>query len=404
MLFPSVRYVRYMIHCTVYKQLSIIPFARCSLSTFHFFVFIFIDDSPSIHWLEDSLHQHCHPYNPGLVYYLFSCPQLSPFTMHVLSDRAQVAESDSTDTLALPPSYSAALSEFSPNDIDKSKLTGTTNKAWGSVPRLDSDASTIFSAAETLLNPPRARSVLARGLQVPTRHHSVTSSYPYPEILHQAGISRDAWSAFTREVRKHASLSGSQWAFTIGGTSTFAIFGSIFMGAFVLIPAAIYGQRMRSQQERLNFILADTSGALAQCVSHWNRSFFRARGLAVRVDIPGRSRDMEHMDLASSKLYKNQHRADDRMYSAWHDGTKEQAKEGRARVRASLKARIVIIPLDHRHRPILTRPRPRSAFPGLDGAQDDEMMELEAEVAHDDTSEMGPLLRKRDPYPDEPKP
>ncbi|MCJ1463074.1 hypothetical protein MMC07_001679 [Pseudocyphellaria aurata] len=323
--------------------------------------------------------------------------------MNIPSNRAQVAECDSTDSLAPPPSYSLHPSAFSPNDIDKLKPTGTTNQVWASVPQVDSDASAIFSAAaETLLNLPRADAALTRGLQVPTRHHSVASSYPYPEILQQAGVSRDAWSAFTREVRKHASLSGSQWAVTIGGASTFAIVGSLFMGAFVLIPATIYGQQMRSSRERLNFILADTSGALAQCISHWNRSFFRAKGLAVRVDIPGRSHDMEHMDLATSKLYKNHQRIDDRN-SGWHD-TKGQVKEGRARIRAALKARIVIMPLDYRHRPVLTVPRLRLAFPGLDGAQDDEMTELEAEVAHDELSEIGPLLRKRDPYPDEPKP
>lgn len=313
-----------------------------------------------------------------------------------------MAEHGSTTTLGPPPSYSANASEVYLNDR-KTKPTKTTNTASASAPRFDTDASTVFSTAEPLVNRLPAKRVLIRGLQVPTRHRSLTSGYPYPEVLLRAGVTPAEWSVFAREVRKHASLSKSQWAVTLAGAGSFAIIGSVVMGGFAVIPATIYGTKMRRIKERLNFAVADNSGALAQCVARWNKSYFRRRGLAVRVDIPGRSRDLEHMDLSSSKLYQYQQMNGDRHPLSSFDRT-SQLKESRARMKASMKARIVIIPLDHRHKPILGAPRIRSAFPGLDGAQDDESTGLETEGANDDVSVAERLLPKRDAYPDEPKP
>lgn len=324
--------------------------------------------------------------------------------MHVAGYETQIVGNESTATLAPPPNYYTNPSKYSFNDPHRAKLARTSNNAWASAPRVDTDANTVFSAAETLLNPPPAKSVLTRGLQVPTRSNSLTSGYPFPEILQKAGVKRDEWSMFAREVRKHASLSKSQWAVTLAGSSSFALLGSVVMGGFAVIPATVMGYRMRSRREHLNFALADNSGALAQCVGRWNRLYFRAKGLAVRVDIPGHSRDMEHMDVSSSKLYKSQQLYGEAGYPAWHEDSKSRLKEGRARTRASRKARIVIIPLDHRHKPTLRSTWPRPAFPGLDGAADDEVSEVETGVANDDESAVGPLLPKRDPYPDEPKP
>lgn len=322
--------------------------------------------------------------------------------MYMSTNGVQMAEYGSTATLGPPPSYSANASELSLNDR-KTRSTKTTNKASASTSRFDTDASTIFSTAETLVNRLPAGRVLTRGLQVPTRHHSPTSGYPYPEVLFRARVTPGEWSVFTRDVRKHASLSKSQWAATLAGGCSFAILGSVVMGGFAVIPAAIYGTRMRKVRERLNFAVADSSGALAQCVARWNKLYFRDRGLAVRVDIPGRSRDMEQMDLSSSKLYKYQQMNGHTYHYSSYDKS-SQLKESHERMKASKRARIVIIPLDHRHKPILGAPRIRVAFPGLDGAQDDESTGLETEGAKDDVSVVERLLPKRDAYPDEPKP
>lgn len=324
--------------------------------------------------------------------------------MHVSSNEIRTAEDGNITHLVVPPSYhDTNASEFSLNNLHKTKLTKSTIKAWATASgaRRDPDASTIVSAAETLTNP--AKPVLSRGLQVPTRR-GLTSGYPFPEILEQAGVTYEEWSAFSKEVRKHASLSKSQWAVTLAGSSSLVVIGGVFMGVFAVIPATLYGNRVRSRGESLNFALADNSGALAQCVSRWNRSYFRARGLAVRVDIPGRSQDMEHMDLSSSKLYQSQQKFGDSTISRWRDERKDQLKDGRARMRASRKGRIVIIPLDSRHQLMLHTARVPSAFPGLDGAQDDEVADDQTEAANDDVSVVCPLLPKRDRYPDEPKP
>ncbi|MCJ1429880.1 hypothetical protein MMC29_007795 [Sticta canariensis] len=324
--------------------------------------------------------------------------------MSFSSNQARKAENGSTTTLALPPSYSADGSGFSLDEFYQTKPAKTTNKAWSSGPWIDPVASTVVPATEILTHSPPAKSVLTRGLQIPTRHNRLTSSYPFPEVLQQAGVTRDEWRAFTREVRKYASLSKSQWAGTLAGTFSITLLGFIFVGGFAIIPATIYGFRMCSKKEHLNFVFADHSGALAQCVSRWNQSYFRAKSLAVRVDIPERSTDLEHMDLSSSKLYKNQQKSGNTSYSPGVYDRKSELKETRARMRAFMKARIVIVPLDHCQNPILQTPRLLSAFPGMDEVKDDEVSEVETEVANDDVSVTGPLLPKKDAYPDEPKP
>lgn len=324
--------------------------------------------------------------------------------MHVLSNQARKAKNGDTTTVALPPSYSANGSEFFLDEFYQTKPAKTMDQAWSSGPWVEPVASTIVPATEILTDSSPAKSVLTRGLQVPTRYNRLTSSYPFPEVLQQAGVTRDAWAAFTREVRKHAILSKSQLAGTLAGSFSITLLGFLFVGGFAIIPATVYGLRMCSKKEQLNFVLADHSGALAQCVSRWNQSYFRAKGLAVRVDIPERSPDLEHMDLSSSKLYKNQQKSGSTSYSPGVYDRKSQLKETRARMRASMKARIVIVPLDHCSNPIFKTPRLLSAFPGMDGAQDDEVPEVETEVANDDVSVAGPLLPKKDAYPDEPKP
>lgn len=323
--------------------------------------------------------------------------------MHLSSNQARKAENDNITTLELPPSYSANESKFFLDEFYQTQPTKTTNEA-SSDPWIDSDASTIVQATEKTTHSPPAKSVLSRGLQIPTRHKRLTSSYPFPEVLQQAGVTRDEWRAFTREVRKHASLSKSQWAGTLAGTFSITLLGFIFVGGFAIIPATVYGARMFSKMEQRNFVFADQIGALAQCVSRWNQSYFRAKGLAVRVDIPEHSPDLEHMDLSSSKLYKNQQKSGIASYPLGVYDRESQLKETRTRIRASMKARIVIVPLEHCQNQTLGTPRALSALPGMDGAQDDEVSEVEAEAANDDVSVAGPLLPQKDAYPDEPKP
>lgn len=327
--------------------------------------------------------------------------------MHMLSNGAWVSDNDSTATLTLPPSYSANATQLHLNDTHQSNFIRSTKKAWSSAPPYHADNRSIFPTAETLINPVPARPVLTRGLQVPTRRPSLTSGYSFPKILGQAGVTRAAWSAFTRDVRKHASLSTSQWAGTIAQSSGIAIGSSFLLGGMALIPATLHGHKKRMDGQGENFLLAVSNGALAQSLARWNHFYFRAKGLGVRVDIPGRSWDMEHMDLSTSRLYQYQQRHGTTRYSPYHNERSKQLKERRARTEASTRARIVILPLDHHHQPTLSTPHPRTAFSGLDGAQDDEdngVSEVEEEVMNEDVSAVRPLLPQKDPYPDEPKP
>lgn len=73
-------------------------------------------------------------------------------------------------------------------------------------------------------------SVLQRGLQIPTRSRTVTSGFKYPQVLSQANVSEEDWSAFTSEIKQIAKMDARQWSTTIGkGVGTFAA-GGLLVG------------------------------------------------------------------------------------------------------------------------------------------------------------------------------
>lgn len=197
-------------------------------------------------------------------------------------------------------------------------------------------------------------SVLKRGLQVPSRMSYITSGFQYPKILNKSGVTPSDWAAFTTEVKSHASLSITQWTVTVMSGLSIFILGGVFFGGVTLIPAGIAGHRMRKEREHRNIRTADQCGVLAECVDRWNASFFNAKGLSVRIDVPGRADDMKYMDVASTKLFKYEHDSGFDVagsYSSkkWASRNKKviryRTKEGRARTKAARKGRIVIIPI-----------------------------------------------------------
>lgn len=108
---------------------------------------------------------------------------------------------------------------------------------------------------------------------------------------------------------------------------------------------------MCKHREQNNFETAHSSGAIHQCLNRWNREYLETKGLHVRVELPGGG-TMAQSDLASSKLYRFQQRngfyspavGSARIYA----GTAElryQSREGKARVRAARKGRIIVLPL-----------------------------------------------------------
>jgi hypothetical protein len=173
-------------------------------------------------------------------------------------------------------------------------------------------------------------STLSRGLQVPSRTSACTSGFDYPEELSRYGISQEHWRQFTQAIKDEAKLSRQQWTTVIGrGLGTLAV-GGLMIGLLGTIPALLVARTSQKNQERRNLI-ASMAGAhgehLTRHISHWNETFFRPRGILIRVDLPNEYLDdMESMDL--------------------HKDTRKPRSEQEARQKAALKARIVVIPLE----------------------------------------------------------
>lgn len=198
---------------------------------------------------------------------------------------------------------------------------------------------------------------LTRGLQVPSRLSYVTSGFKFPLCLAWYGITKDQWSVFTHDVKRHASLSSSQWAKTIGcGLGTFLV-GGIIISWFAIIPAAFVGHHMRKDREELNMFQAKQNGALKRCLNRWNESLFGPKGLVVRMDVPGNARDLRSMDLATSNFFGHRQvgadpsvvpgAADDPMDQDWRE-YEDESKAHRVRRKAAQRGRIVIMPLNKR--------------------------------------------------------
>lgn len=172
-------------------------------------------------------------------------------------------------------------------------------------------------------------STLSKGLQVPSRTSATTSGFAYPEELSRYDIIQDKWNEFTAIICDEAKLSRQQWTTVIGkGLGTLAL-GGVMIGFLGAIPAVLVAKHSKKRQEQRNLI-ASMAGArgerLSKHISNWNETFFRPRGVLIRVDLPDEYLDdMEAMNL--------------------HPGEKKRS-DTRLREEAALKARIVIIPLD----------------------------------------------------------
>ncbi|KAJ5773752.1 hypothetical protein N7457_008648 [Penicillium paradoxum] len=175
-----------------------------------------------------------------------------------------------------------------------------------------------------------AASTLSRGLQVPSRSTACTSGFEYPAELASYNISKDQWTKFTQVVCDEAKLSWPQWRTVVGkGLGTMAV-GGLMIGVLGAIPAIFVARQSRQRQEQRNLIssMAGARGEhLSRHISQWNETFFRPRGILIRVDLPHEYlEDMEDMNIHTS------------------GGARRSTEKNRDK--AALKARIVIIPLD----------------------------------------------------------
>lgn len=195
-------------------------------------------------------------------------------------------------------------------------------------------------------------SALVRGLQIPSRISLVSSGFKYPVILRGAGVTPHEWAAFTSEVKTCASLSITQWMATVAFDLGITAASAVSLGVLA-IPAAWAGYTWHRRREHKNLCIADQCGVLSERVNRWNANCFNAKGLTVRVEVPGHVRDMEDMDVSSTKLFKRQQKTGFGLSRVGLDGAgvapdgkqrRRQRRDENERMKAGCKGRIVIIP------------------------------------------------------------
>ncbi|KAJ5771570.1 hypothetical protein N7520_002099 [Penicillium odoratum] len=201
----------------------------------------------------------------------------------------------------------------------------------------DFDYAFDTKSMENLLLPEQAdepgfavASTLTRGLQVPSRSGTCSSGFDYPEELSQHRISEKQWSQFNQVICDEAKLSPQQWSTVIGKGLGILAMGGLMIGFFGAIPAVLIARHIRRKKENRNLATAmagEQGERLAHHISVWNETFFKPRGLLIRVDLPKELlEDMKEMDL--------------------HLEGSVTPSDSKSRDKAALKARIVIIPLD----------------------------------------------------------
>lgn len=107
---------------------------------------------------------------------------------------------------------------------------------------------------------------------------------------------------------------------------------------------------MQKHREHANFNLAYQTGQFKMFEERWNKTYFHTLGLHVRIEPPGVG-EMDGMDVASSKLFRYQQKKGTVSPApgvASKQGDKKeyryQFKEGRHRMKAARKGRIIVLP------------------------------------------------------------
>ena len=109
---------------------------------------------------------------------------------------------------------------------------------------------------------------------------------------------------------------------------------------------------MKKHKQHKNFLEAYLGGAMKIFEDRWNNDYFQPLGLQIRIEPPGMDiGNMSSMDVASSKLFRYQQKKGTPSPApgvASKQGNKKehryQYKEGRYRMKAVRKGRIVVLP------------------------------------------------------------
>ena len=195
------------------------------------------------------------------------------------------------------------------------------------------------------------RSQLRRGMQIPTKRTTISSGFRMPPLLAKCGVDEAKWDTFQKEIKNHGRLSGKQWAYNVASSWGIGVLvGAVvpFAALFVAIP---FSYNHRKEYEFSNFEIAIRCGGIETCLRRWNTSYFEPLGLYAAIESPGVG-DLTGSDVASTKLSRYQAsmgiESNEPGTASDRPSKKElvyQGKEGKARVKASQKARIVIMPL-----------------------------------------------------------
>ncbi|RLL93158.1 hypothetical protein CFD26_100914 [Aspergillus turcosus] len=180
-----------------------------------------------------------------------------------------------------------------------------------------------------------------RGVQIPSKHDYFTSGFAYPPFLATYDITPHHWTQFTHDLNEEVKLSPRQWATTVAkGVGVLAL-GGMVAGVLGAIPAVFVARKARQNREEMNLIIASSErptditpgfegggSRLSRKIERWNETFFRPRGIVVRVDLPWEDLDeMQEMEVIPAGRFSSR-------------------DERAVREEASRKARIVIIAVD----------------------------------------------------------
>ena len=172
-------------------------------------------------------------------------------------------------------------------------------------------------------------SILTRGLRLPLRTAACTSEATYPEELVRYAISQEHWQRFTQMMCDEAYLSRQQWTTVIGDGPDILSLGGVMIGILGAIRAFFVTRTARTRQEQRSlFTSMAGSGCegLSNLISLWNESFFRPKGIVIRVDL---------LDDPSNGVENTQ----------IHEKVSAILSDVEAKEQAAIKARVVIIPL-----------------------------------------------------------
>lgn len=161
------------------------------------------------------------------------------------------------------------------------------------------------------------------------------------------------WKLFTHELKRYARFSKRQLSVYVLKNVGIGLYLGFFLGVLGVIPGSIIGYKIQKESEHRNLVEAHESGALEMFVARWNEQYFEQLGMHVMIALP-ESVPTTGMDVSTTTLYQYQQdsgveppaMAGGMSREPDRKEMRHYRKEGRQRVRACRKGRIVVIPFE----------------------------------------------------------